>query len=223
MHHFDAFGQRIICRPLRLRYITTEEQALADAAAATAAAAFLAENGFPQNTVVADMPVEQQAAYWRHEAKKQQKKTEGIDLAKLRKDSEDLEKLRKDGLNDQQKAVEDAREEARREGENIGAERYLKDAVMARFQTLTGKTDDEVDTAFAHVDPKSFRDESGAIDVEKLKSFAAVFGTSDSGKHQQDDPVAAALARQTAAGGGSGTSIAEKRKQTRESMTKTNA
>jgi len=218
MFTVNAFGQRVPCRPLRLRYLTAEEEAAASAAAATA---FLTENGFPQNTKVEDMQPLEQAAYWRNQSKVQQKRVEGIDLAKLQKDSEDLEKLRKDSLDEQQRAVEEAREEARREGENIGAERYLKDAVKGRFQALTGKTDEEVDTAFEHVDPKSFTDDKGAIDAAKLKTFAEVFGPK--GSTQQPDPVAAALARQRAAGGGAPTSIAEKRKETRESLTKTKA
>jgi hypothetical protein len=95
-------------------------------------------------------------------------------------------------------------------------------AVIGRFQALTGRTDDEVATTFAHVDPKSFTDEKGDIVADKLKAFADTFGPKGAGARPVD-VVAAALAAQRAAGGGAGSSIAEKRKQTRESMTKKSA
>lgn len=202
--------------------IAAEAKAKADTEAATAAAAAKAAldavNGFPSETPVADMTPEQQAAYWRDQAKKQQKKNEGIDLAKLQAAADELEALKAAGATDQEKALD----EARREGENIGAEKYLKDAVTARFQTLTGKTDEEIETIFAHVDAKSFTDDKGVIDATKLKAYADTFGAPAGGK-QNEDPVAAALARQRAAGGGSGSSISEKRKEVRESMTPTKA
>lgn len=189
----------------------------ADAAAAQKAAADAAR-GFPSDTAVDDMTPQQQAAYWRDQSKKQQKIAEDRkDYDDLKEKADKLAKIEADNATDQEKALEDAR----RQGENIGAERYLKDAVMGRFQALTGKTDDEVATTFAHVDPSSFTDDKGEIVAEKLKAFADTFGTPAGSK--QEDVVAAALARQRAAGGGSGSSIQEKRKATRESMTKPTA
>jgi hypothetical protein len=188
------------------------DKAAADQAVATKAA-HLAEHGFPLETAVADMAPLEQAAYWRFEAKKQQKKNEGVDVEKLRADAAELATLKAASATDADKAIE----QARREGENLGAEKYLKDAVMGRFMALTGKKDDEAEVIFAHVDPKSFTDDKGAIDPEKLKAYAATYGASAAGTSQ--DAVAAALARTRQAGGGSGSSISEKRKEVRESMT----
>lgn len=198
--------------------IAAEAKAAADKILADKAAAD-ALNGFPSDTAVADMKPEEQAAYWRAESKKQQKKAdEKSDYDKLKADSEELARVKAKNATDEEKAIE----EARREGENIGAERYLKDAVKGRFQALTGKTDEEVETVFAHVDPKSFVDEKGDIVAGKLKTFAEGFGKKDEGgKHK--DPVAEALERQRQAASGSGSSISEKRKATRESMTKPKA
>jgi hypothetical protein len=186
------------------------EKAIADKAALDAA------NGFPSETRVEDMTAPQQAAYWRNQSKVQQSKVESLsDYAKLKADSEELARVKAENATEQEKLVE----QARLEGENTGAERYLTDAVTGRFQALTGKTDEEVATAFAHVDPKSFLDDKGAIVADRLKAFADIFGKSAGSK--QEDPVAAALARQRAAGGGSGSSISEKRKETRDSLSKT--
>jgi len=225
MYSLDAFGNRRIQKPLRLRFITDEEQKAADAKAAEEKAAadkVIAdaiakqnELGFPANTPVAEMTDAQQAAYWRNESKKQQA------IADSRKDYTTLaEKAAAHDkyLSEHATEEEKAREEARREGEVIGAEKYLKAAVIGTFQALTGKTDEEVAATFEHVDPKSFLDDKGEIVAEKLKAFAATFVPKGAGG--KEDPVAAALARQQKAGGGTGSSIAEKRRETREAMTK---
>lgn len=189
--------------------IAAEQKVAADAAAK---AALDAVNGFPSETPVAGMTPEQQAAYWRHESKKHQKAHEGIDVAKLQADAAELAQLKASTASDTDKLIEDAR----REGENIGAEKHLKTAVRAKFQLLTGKTDEEVATTFEHVDALSFTDDKGEIVAEKLKAFADTFGPKGG---EQEDPVAAALARQRQAAGGGATSIADKRKETRDRMT----
>jgi hypothetical protein len=179
--------------------------------------------GFPTGTSVADMTAEQQAAYWRHESKKQQRLAlSRIDPAEHTRVVEERDQLRSSSQTDTERELEQAREEARREGENIGAARYLKDAVMGRFQALTGKTDAEVATTFQHVDPASFTDANGEIDAEKLTAFAATFGVPETQPTPIVDPIRVALERQRR-GGEISSSVAEKRKQTRESLIKTNA
>lgn len=197
------------------------DKAAADKAAADKAAADAAEaeRGFPANTPVDQMTPAQQAAYWKDQSKKQQKIAEGrSDYDAMKAAADELAQRKADEATEQEKAIEAARQA----GENIGAERYLRDAVIGRFQALTGRTDEEVATTFAHVDPKSFTDDKGDIVADKLKAFADTFGPKDAGGKPVDH-VAAALAQQRAAGGGAGSSIAEKRKQTRESMTKKSA
>lgn len=232
MFRFDAFGQRIICKP-RLMFKdgggsggggggeTDQDKA---ARLAAEAAAFLKDNGFPKDTKVDDMEPLQQAAYWRDMSKKQQKLAEGkADPDDLKAAQDELAELKKNQLSDQDKALETAREVARREGENIGSEKYLRAAVTAKFQLLTGKKDDEIETIFGVVDPKQFLDDKGEIIAAKLEAYAATFGAADESAGKEKDPVAAALARTRAAGGGKRSSISEKRKEVRESMSPTKA
>lgn len=200
--------------------IAAETAAAEQAATAAAAsnAAHLTEHGFPSETAVADMQPLEQAAYWRAETKKQQKKNEGVDVTKLQADAAELAALKAAGMNDHEKALADAREEARREGENIGSEKYLKQAVTAKFQLLTGKNDEEVETALDVVDLKKFLDDKGEILADKLQAFAATFGqkVDDGGKPgSRPNPVRDALAGQQRAGGtgGGAGSIAEMKAQ----------
>jgi hypothetical protein len=196
--------------------IAADQAAAAAAAKDAAKAAHLAEHGYPSETPVADMTEPQQTAYWRHIAKKKQRELEGIDVAKLQADAAELAALKAATATDQDKALEDAR----REGEVIGAEKYLKDAVKGSFRALTGMSKEDVETAFAHVDASSFTAADGAIDDEKLEQFAATFGQNAGGGGQILDPVAEALRRQQAGGGGGGTagSVADIKAQRKEQL-----
>jgi hypothetical protein len=206
--------------------IAAEAKAAADKAAADKAAAdraaLEASRGFPAETPLEQMTSEQQAAYWKFQARKHENEAKSrADYDDLKAKADELAELKAKSQTEQEKALEEARDKALREGENIGAERYLKDAVMGRFQALTGKSDDDVAKAFAHVDAHSFVDEKGDLNVAALQEFAGTFGPTDSGNGTPADPVKAALERQRngAAAGGSGSgSIAEMRKQRLEQL-----
>lgn len=235
MFRINAFGQRIRSNPY-LRYATDDDQAAAAAAAAAATAAALAakeaaekaaqaEKGFPENTPVAEMTVAQQAAYWMWYARKHENlaKARG-DYDELKVKADELDKVKAENATDQEKAIAAAKEEARREGEIIGAGRYLKDAVTARFQLLTGKSDEDVTTAFEHVDAMSFTNKEGAVDTDALTKFASTFGLAAGGASRTaPDPVKEALERTRRGGGSSsssgGGSIAEMQKQATEAIT----
>lgn len=174
---------------------------------------------FPADTSTADMTPDQRAEYWRHKAQKHEKIANSRrDYDSLKADSAELAQLKTANATEQEKAIE----AARRDGENIGAQRYLKEAVKGRFQGLTGKASNEVDRIFAHVDALTFTDDKGDIDVTALTEYAATFGT-NGGSGNNGDPVAEALKRQRQAGGGSSSSISDRRKETRESMTRKTA
>lgn len=220
MFRTNAFGQRIICMP-RLRFLEGDGNGGGGAGDGDGSGNDL---GFPPNTPWRDMEPEQQIAYWRHQSRKH----EGVadsrkDYDQLKADSEELAQLRAANQTQAEKDLEEAREQARREGENIGSERYLKDAVTARFEALTGKSQAEVEKAFAHIDIHSFIGENGAIDNDALTEFASSFGTNGGGDNggQQIDPVKAALERQRGGGSGGGDgsgSIQAIREATREKL-----
>jgi hypothetical protein len=201
------------------------EQVAADKAAAEKAAAEKAAaeaaNGFPGGTPLEHMTVEQQTAYWKHQARKHEGTAKArADYDDLKAKAEELENLKAESQTEQERALSQAREEARREGENLGAARYLTDAVQGRFQALTQKTDEEIATIFEHVDAKSFTDEKGDIDVTKLKGFAETVGGTTSSQAPAD-PVRAAMERQRQTPGGGHTgSIAEMQRQRVEELSK---
>jgi hypothetical protein len=179
----------------------------------------LTDRGFPANTPVAEMTHEQQAAYWRDQSKTQQKKVDA-EAARAAAAEKERDDLRTATLTEQQQAVETAR----REGENLGAQRYLTDAIKAQFQLLTGKDETAADAALEVVDMSKFVTDAGAIDLEKIKSYAGTFGApapaGEPAPHAPTDLVAEAIARtkQPAPGTATG-SIKELQRQRVEALT----
>jgi hypothetical protein len=127
---------------------------------------------YPQGTAVADMTVEQQAAYWQAQARsheKQWKALKGTDEGQLKKQlreaQKELETFRQASMTDQEKAVEEAKNWARTEtlkqlgthlvnaefraqaaGRDITAERLavlLEDLDMSKYLTDEGQVDTE--------------------------------------------------------------------------------
>jgi hypothetical protein len=197
--------------------IAAEAKAAADKLAADKAAQDAA-NGFPSETPLDQMTVDQREAYWRHQARKHENTVKSrADYDELKQKATELEQLQAANATAEEKALE----EARREGENTGAQRYLKDAVTAKFQAITGKDDDETAVIFGHVDPLSFTNDRGDIDKEKLAAYAATFGPVTGSSSTSADPVREALERQRAGGSGSGSgSIKEMQKQRVEKLQK---
>lgn len=218
MFRIDAFGNRVLCMP-RLSFNGDGGAGAGDEAEVVELDG--EKFNFPPKTAVADMTDAQAREYWRHEAKKQQKKQpkKPADYDQLKKDSEDLAKLRMEKLPEDERKLEQAREQARLEGEVIGSEKYLKEAVKGRFQALTKLPDEDVETAFAHVDATSFVDDNGDLDIEAVKKFASTFGLKGDSEND-NDPVRDALRNKRSAGGGKELTMAERREAARDRMSK---
>lgn len=174
--------------------------------------------GFPANTPWRDMTAEEQSAYWRHQSQgweQRAKSRDDYDAVKA-----DRDRLAAANLTDEQRAAQEAIEEARRDGENTGAERYLSAAVRAHFQRLTGLDDEKTTTAFRHVRPESFTDQQGEIDTTALQEFASTFaanGGTNSGAPV--DPILQQAQRQQQAGQtGGAPSISEATRQRAEEL-----
>jgi len=198
---FDSFGRPILCMP-RLRFLEGDENG---------GGGDQTQTGFPADTPVAEMTQDQQLAYWKHQSRKHERRAdERKDYDQLKADSEELIRLRSESQTEAERALAEAREEARREGENLGAQRYLTDAVKAKFQHLTGKSDEEVATAFAHVNAQSFTTDQGDIDSAALTAFAGTFGATGGTQKPPFDPIRAAMdQQQQKPGATSGGSIRE--------------
>lgn len=231
MFGFDAFGQRVLCSP-RLSFMAPKPDPTGAGGANKDPAKpkkgdpveFDGEKfDFPAETAVADMTPAESAEYWRHQAKKQQKKLKDAkpaDYDQLKADAAELARRKAEELPEQERQLNEARDEARREGENIGAERYLKDAVQGKFQALTGMKDEDADKVFAHLDVRSFVDAEGNLDADAIADYASTHGSVAAAGGHGPDPVRDSVRRQRPAGDGGGLSMKERREAARERLTK---
>jgi len=156
-----------------------DAQAAADKAAADQAAAEKAAadaKGFPESTPIAEMTAEQQAAYWKHQARKHE------DAAKARKDYDEVvaerDRLKAATQTEAEKAVEEAKAAARKEALLESAPKL----VAAEFKAeLKGKrTPEQITALLEPLDLKRFLTDTGEVDTDKVSQYAAGLGSAGS-------------------------------------------
>lgn len=178
----------------RLRHIVEPDGAPAGGAAGSTPPA-PPETGFPANTPVVEMDDKQQAAYWKHYARKHEATaTSRVDYDAQKAKADRLDALEAASQTDNEKLIA----AAKKEGESVGANRFLKDAVQGRLLALTGKTDDELAVALDLIDVTRLTQADGTLDVDKIKAFAVTLGTKAPAAPDvpPTDPVKAAWERQ---------------------------
>lgn len=126
------------------------------------------EHGFPVDTPIVEMTPDQQAAYWKHKARKWE------DRARDRDDYDDMKKeletLRDQNRTDSEREVENARKEAAQEESARWAvkvaEANLRGALQGR-----GFQGDELEDQLSYVDFSKFLDNNGELDSDKVNRY----------------------------------------------------
>lgn len=199
MFRTNAFGQRTYCQP-RLRFLEGEEGG--EGGEATT------ETGFPANTPLEQMNVEQQLAYWKHNARKHENTVKArSDYDQLKADAAELAQLKQANAT----AEEQALEEARRQGENIGAARYVKAAVRGEIRaTAPHLKVEQVDELLSIIDPSAVIRDDGEVDADKIGKIISSFAPAD--KQETPGDSYSETIKQTRHASGAG-SIAELKKR----------
>lgn len=153
----------------------------ADAAAAKKAADDANKNdgddlGYPKNTKIEDMTAEQQAAYWKAYARKHEtqfKALAGNDLTpeQVAQLLADKEKAEREAMSAQEKAVADARKEARdealKEAQTMSVRAIMDAHVAASGLDKSNPDDQDVIDTIQSLDASSFIRE-GHVDADRL-------------------------------------------------------
>lgn len=148
-----------------------------------------AADGFPANTPVDQMTADQQAAYYRHQARKHEDRNKellrltggkyGDDLKAV---FDELENLRDEKRTDGEKAVEEARRTAR---EEVTRE-YGPKSVRTAFELLLGDMPEQDRNAEIELlDLSKFLTDSGDVDTAKVRSHAEKIAPADKGQGNQ--------------------------------------
>lgn len=129
------------------------------------------DKGFPDATPVTEMSAEQQAAYWRHHARKHEERVKALgDYDDLKAKAAKLDELEAANASETDKAVKAAREEAKSEAlREVGGkmvDAHIKAAVTA------GRLDEaQADIVLDGLDRTRFLTSDGGVDADKVKTF----------------------------------------------------
>lgn len=123
-----------------------------------------APNGFPENTALTEMTVEQQVAYWQHYARKHEEAEKAYKA--LGKTPDEIKALLEASKPDSEKALEAAREEGRSE-ERVKVTKTVVDTlVAARLKSLDKKAEDF--PLLEAIDFTKFTNDDGSLNTDKV-------------------------------------------------------
>lgn len=146
---------------------------------------------FPEGTPVAEMTAEQQVAYWRDKARKHEtawkSRLGDYTPEQVRAAMAENEQLRQSVMSDSEKALD----QARMEGELIGAERYQRAAIRgyveAAYARSGGAASDEsrsaLDGLIDVIDPAQVLTTDGDIDTDKIDKIIGTLTHADAARH----------------------------------------
>jgi hypothetical protein len=165
-------------------------------------------SGFPANTAVADMTAEQQAAYWKHHARKHETAAKdwsslaaGRTAEQLQADLAELATLRQASLTDTERAVADARTQAQAETRA----RYAPMLAAAEFRAaLAHVPDDRRDAIIEGLNLAAYVGEDGNVDTARVRAYAQTVAPPATGNPAQPRHDFGGGRRETANSGPSG-------------------
>ena len=131
--------------------------------------------GFPADTPVKDMTIEQQAAYWKHYARQHEERARPFKdltpeaLQALREKADQHDALERELMSDKDKAILEAKEAA--EAETTA--RFAEKLVKAEFKSAAaGRLEaDRLNTVLAPLDLTKFLDKNGDVDEAKVSQY----------------------------------------------------
>lgn len=127
------------------------------------------EHGFPADTPLAEMTVEQQVAYWRYHARKHESNRKPKDWEQIVADATAYREQQEANKSEGEKALDAARVE----GERAGIKTMLRSAVSVHLMARTGLDGDAVADLLDALDLDKFYDSEGdGLDIKKLDSVA---------------------------------------------------
>lgn len=143
--------------------------------------------GFPADTPVKDMTIEQRAAYWEHQSKKHESRnkdmlrlTGGRHGDDLKSVFDELESLRNEKRTDGEKAVEEAKKAAREEA----VREYGPKMAKLAFETALAHREDR-DDLIAALNLTSVLTDEGDVDTVKVRNIVDKIAPADKDQGNQ--------------------------------------
>ncbi|GAA1909345.1 hypothetical protein GCM10009737_08230 [Nocardioides lentus] len=148
------------------------------------------DKGYPENTRVEDMKPEQQAAYYRAQARRHEHRNKELLDITGGKYGDDLKALLDErqalidaGRTDAEKAVEDAR----REGHAKARGEYGTKLVAAKFEAALAHLDEQRrDQIIEGISLEKYLTDSGDVATDKVRAYAATIAPTGKGSGERD-------------------------------------
>lgn len=156
---------------------------------APAAASESAGDGFPSGVAVKDMTVEQQAAYWRHQARRHEGRhldALGLkpgELDTLRKAQADVEELRRSQMTEQELAIAAARDQAAAETRKTYGGRLAE----AEFRAASAGAVTADVLRDLRIDPSAYLTDAGEPDTTAIAAAVARLAPAPAGQRPPVD------------------------------------
>jgi hypothetical protein len=133
------------------------------------------DRGYPADTPVAEMSVDQQAAYWKHQARKHESTVKArADYDDLKSKATQYDDLVRTTQSEQERAIADARKQAAEEATAAARKTYGGQLVEAHLTAaLAGRLDKDAREALLEgVDRNRFLAEDGSVATDKVTAWA---------------------------------------------------
>ena len=140
------------------------------------------EHGFPDKTPVKDMTDTQQAAYWRHQARKHEDRVKSMgDYDALKAERDELKSKTQTA---DEKALEAAKKEALEAGASAERAKIAPRLVSAEFKSAAaGRFSPEQFALMVDgIDPSKFLTAEGEVDADKVKQYVDGLAPADGKK-----------------------------------------
>lgn len=103
------------------------------------------DRGYPENTPLAEMTTEQQVAYWKHQSRKHERRAnERADYEQLAEKASKWEEAQRAGMSDTERALEEARAQARNDALREARQESAEKLVAAEFRAAARDVDPKV-------------------------------------------------------------------------------
>jgi len=137
-----------------------------------------APTGFPADTPLTEMTVEQRENYWKHQARKHESRANAradYDSVKA-----ELDRIKQANETDSEKAIREAREAGKSEARTEVVNETVK-ALLRMGLRANGVKDDDLDEIVSTINLSAYADDKGLVDDEKvLRTINRLAGTAGS-------------------------------------------
>jgi hypothetical protein len=134
------------------------------------------DRGYPENTPLAEMTVEQERNYWKHQSRRHENAWKArSDYDELKAKADQYDQLAAASRTEHERALDDARAQARREADEAARRQYGGLMVEAAFARASAgrMNEDQLTSLLDGLDRNRFLADDGTVDTDRVTQFIA--------------------------------------------------